>query len=315
MCGNLYNRFSDKLTANGFRPVRLTTPAFGGHPPRNWASFSFEPVPEHLQAEWKKAHIPYGVGLVLGHEVKIEGLTFYLIALDVDDDDVAEIIRPILPTNIYIRRGTKGFVTLMLLDGDPVHVAWKCRRTKRVLAEILGARRCLTIEPSLHRETHRPYRCMSEVSPHNTPASALPVIGVDLLEQIDAALCDIAMRSIGSPKELEPRAPRIVVTVPPAPSSHQERYVEAVVAAELALLAGMRHGRGRQIFRLAVRAAELGLSRAALEPRIKAAADLAYAGEDRAKRTLKLANIPATIESAYRKARATSVPFRQNGVA
>lgn len=86
-----------------------------------------------------------------------------VIALDFDelDPEIIKIIEPLLPPSPVERVGSKGFVRFFQWNGEPtqvLHVKDDSQKNgKRVVLEILSNKKKVTIAPSIHPDTKKPY--------------------------------------------------------------------------------------------------------------------------------------------------------------
>lgn len=146
---------AQRLVDLGYSPIPLShetgLPVFKG-----WDRLRATPLTPR-QIEWWSRRPHMQVGVVGGFNG--------LVPIDVDTDHrgVWQAIRETLPPARAARRGSKGYILFFVdptgLLGSDRYGGWRTLLTRRGTALIeMKARGNVTIPPSLHRTTRRPYR-------------------------------------------------------------------------------------------------------------------------------------------------------------
>lgn len=130
-------------------------PLKDGRPVVKWSQFFDRlPTPEEV-SQWRGREY----GLVCGS-------TSGVIAVDIDDDDLAESIYALAGNSPVRKRGSKGFTAFYRYNGELSHL-WK--KDGVVICELLSNKRLTTIPPSPHRKTGEAYQWLD-----------LPLAGTEL---------------------------------------------------------------------------------------------------------------------------------------
>lgn len=140
-----------------------------------------------------------GIGLILG---KISGI----MAVDIDTDNVnvLDAVEKILPESPVKRFGSKGYVAFYKYNESLDNkVVFKIK--KKVVLEILSSRHKVTIPPSLHRKTKKPYVWLTK---------DLLTVGRDALPDLTPLHLE-KLRNLGIfDKEPEFVAPKLSLSLP-----------------------------------------------------------------------------------------------------
>lgn len=106
-----------------------------------------------------------------------------VIALDIDNDEIAERIYQLAGETPVRKRGSKGFTAFYRFNGEASQ-NWKREGETSPLVELLSDKRLTTIPPSRHRVTGKPYEWMDQAG--LLDVAALPVLSPDFITIMNA---------------------------------------------------------------------------------------------------------------------------------
>ena len=167
-----------------------------------------------------------------------------LCAIDVDTDDPAiiDIVCSVLPAPVVVRRGSKGFVVFYRSEVD---IAGKKfvppGKDARPLVEVL-AKGVVTIPPSQHRKTHKPYRWETKATLFNTRVDQLSTITPAHIEALAKALapwCPVKPAYVAS---------LVISRDIPVSDKRMQAWASKVLANEVSYLSRLVSGRNVALF-------------------------------------------------------------------
>ena len=147
--------FSDNCLAY-LRKGLSVIPDIGKRPlVKEWTQYcDRQPTKEEI-TEWTESFPKANISLCLGKQSGIIALDF-----DETDPELIKIIEPLLPASPVERFGSKGFVRLFRYSGEYTQNVWvkdSVTGKKRIVLEVLSHGKKVTIPPSIHPDTHKPY--------------------------------------------------------------------------------------------------------------------------------------------------------------
>lgn len=121
---------------------------------KGWQEFS-KRLPTQIEVNTWCGIKDAGIAIMLGG---VSGI----IALDFDeiDPEIIKIIKPILPDSPVERFGSKGFVRFFQYSGENnqnVFITDPTTNKKRIVLEVLSNGKKVTVAPSIHATTNKPY--------------------------------------------------------------------------------------------------------------------------------------------------------------
>lgn len=195
-----------KLLANqyrdlGFNPVPIR-PGSKSPAPSGWQTGR---QPDETFNNWIGNYETHGLGVLCGTPLEallnggVELRGQYLIAVDVDRDDMSEPVRHALRVhekNLCAKRGKKGLT--IFVRGDSTQVNKKISRReedgrRRTLVEILAAGSQTVIPPTIHPDTNEPYKWIG-ADLMKASMRTLPEINDSVMDEI-MAVCEGGARS------------------------------------------------------------------------------------------------------------------------
>lgn len=177
----------DQLVRLGLSPIPLVPGKKRPAEERGWQKYCTEqPSPEQI-TKWKDKYDLQQIGLCLGTEVE-PGM--FLVAIDVDDDDILPEVRNALDTIGAAKKGKKGLTIFARAPGSVVNQKIKRRgadgKAERVPSvEILAKGSQTVIPPSIHPETEQPYIWDGQAINEGFPQS-LPIVDEWVIDEIVA---------------------------------------------------------------------------------------------------------------------------------
>lgn len=183
-----FKEFSEYLR-HGLSPIPLVV---GKKRPieSTWQEFCSKQPDEELTEGWAEKYDLNHIGLCLGTEVKPE---HYLVAIDVDDDDLIEHVwNAIGDRNAPAKIGKKGITIFCVAGSDVINQKIK-RRTKDGKPERLPSVEILchgsqtVVPPSIHPQTEKPYKWTTRNLTDGFPDN-LPLLDEWVVDEI-AAIC------------------------------------------------------------------------------------------------------------------------------
>ena len=123
---------------------------------KEWTQYcDRQPTKEEIK-DWTEKYPKANISLCLGKQSGIIALDF-----DETDPELIKIIEPLLPPSPIERFGSKGFVRLFKYSGEHtqnVYVKDTSKKAgKRIVLEVLSHGKKVTIPPSIHPDTQKPY--------------------------------------------------------------------------------------------------------------------------------------------------------------
>lgn len=125
-----------------------------------------------------------------------------IVAIDIDDDRIVDIVLRALPETHVIKRGRKGATAFFRgpgvgkgvingigPDGEPTR-----------LVDILGEGGQTVLPPTIHMDTKQPYRWIGEIALEDAHDSDLPLLPTDFAETLEEALRPFGSKSGASQK-------------------------------------------------------------------------------------------------------------------
>jgi hypothetical protein len=180
---------SGKLIALGFAPIpikpRTKKPGFlhrgvyVGLP--SWQRRFNRGVPScEVLAKWGEGDT--GIGILTGPP------SHGAVAVDIDTDDPAIMaaITDVLPEAFAGKRGAKGETLFFYGPAIAVSKSWKI--DGKTVVDLIGPGRQTVLPPTLHEDTGLPYKWTRLFALKDVVPDALPLLGVDIVEAITAAL-------------------------------------------------------------------------------------------------------------------------------
>ncbi len=149
MSNRVFAEWAEAYRAAGFWP-RPVSPRSKACYAKDWQKPDPELPPATL-AMWLESHADYGIGLLMGSPFP-DGTT--LGALDIDHDDYTRLGAALLRDPPCGRIGKKGAVFFVRVRGTPRSLKFRGIS----VGECLLTRTLCVIPPTMHPETHQPYR-------------------------------------------------------------------------------------------------------------------------------------------------------------
>lgn len=151
----IYAEYAPRYEARGFwvRPVRPNSKAAFV---KGWQRSNSE-IGQGVLKSWLAKHAKCGIGLVMGSPLP-DGTR--LGAVDVDQDNYAELAKQLLNNPVCGRFGSKGIVYFVRVSGELGNPKFKLSDSEsnsRPIAECLFNRTFCVIPPTIHPTTGRPY--------------------------------------------------------------------------------------------------------------------------------------------------------------
>lgn len=235
----MWCQVAPRLLARGYSPVPIVPgtkrPALAG-----WQRLCRAPLAPAEIARFGRSGVAYGVGIALGYGG--------LVAIDVDTDDAAvnAAVEAIAGSPMIAKRGQRGKTIFGRVINDGVIRS----RHFSGLVDVLADGTQTVIPPTPH-PAGPAYRWTTAATLLDTPLTALPSLGSDLVEKLNVALAPWL-----PPRHADSAAPLMQAAIIDGDTRRQQcRYADAILTRELAALAAMppASGRNHAVFRLACR--------------------------------------------------------------
>ncbi len=117
--------------------------------PFGWSAFHDKAVDQQQAEEWLRLHPHANIGVVLGEQSGIA-------VMDIDDDDIVEAMKKILPPSPWERIGAKGMVIAYKYTSNVPTFRIK-KEGNHTLIEYLSSGTQVVLPPSIHPDTQAPY--------------------------------------------------------------------------------------------------------------------------------------------------------------
>lgn len=123
---------------------------------KDWTKYcDSQPTQEEIK-EWCETIPTANIAVCMGKQSGIIALDF-----DEQDPDIIKIIEPLLPDSPVERIGSKGFVRFFQYSGEANQNVYikdpNQKNGKRIVLEVLSHGKKVTIAPSIHPKTNKPY--------------------------------------------------------------------------------------------------------------------------------------------------------------
>lgn len=179
MSMGIYAEFAAKYHESGYNVIPLK----GGEKRpflNEWTKFCHSPIdPMQLDSwidQWPNANI----GICLGSASNVIGIDF-----DHDVDGLQEQLQALIPPSPVRKVGQKGFTAFYRYNGEPPK---KWAKDGKMVIELLSTGNQTVLPPSIHPDTHQPYKWLSEDNLLDIDAKDLPRLPEDIIQQIDRVM-------------------------------------------------------------------------------------------------------------------------------
>ena len=242
MPASVFKRFFDRYLKLGYSPIARFSDSW----PKAWSDYCVTPADAETMKRWA-ANPDAMIALACGFNG--------LVAIDCDTSDRAILAAALaaLPQCRIARFGSKGFALLARYVGSDecrfAHIYQGEGKDKKPLIEIKGLGQNITVPPSIHAKTGKPYYWKNPETDEK-PEGVIPA-SIDELPAVDNG--DIErLREAISPWASKPRpAPESRPGFDPKKigKSRYEAWYRAGLTNAMSALSGARDGRPSMLFR------------------------------------------------------------------
>lgn len=128
---------------------------------------------------------PSNLGIRTG-DVRADGSCLLAIDIDLDDHSLVRAVEQAIGKDVPCKRGRKGATWFVRCD-EPLRkrtLHWYRNGTKTLAGDVLCVGSQTIVPPSIHPDTHQPYRWVSSRSLDEIPYEDLPLFSRSLIDEI-----------------------------------------------------------------------------------------------------------------------------------